>query len=36
MEEKNAPLSVVHPEDDIPESMLDEMTNGKGEAGDEQ
>ena len=36
MEEKNASLPVVHPEDDIPESMLDEMTNGKGEAGDEQ
>ena len=34
MEEKNAPLSVVHPED-IPESMLDEMTNGKGEDKDE-
>lgn len=33
MEEKNATLSVVHPEDDIPESMLDEMTDGKG--GDE-
>ena len=35
MEEKNAPLSVVHPEDDIPEYMLDEMTNGKGEDKDE-
>lgn len=33
MEEKNVPLPVVHPEDDIPESMLDEMTDGKG--GDE-
>ena len=35
MEEKNAPLSVVHPEDDIQESMLDEMTNGKGADKDE-
>lgn len=35
MEEKNASLPVVHPEDDIPESMLDEMTNGKGENKDE-
>ena len=35
MEEKNAPLSVVHPETDIPESMLEEMTNGKGEDEDE-
>ena len=31
MEEKNAPLSVVHPEDAIPETMLEEMTHGKGE-----
>lgn len=31
MEEKNAPLSVVHPEDAIPETMLEEMTDGKGE-----
>lgn len=30
MEGKKIPLSVVHPEDEIPESMLDEMTNGKG------
>ena len=35
MEEKNATLSVVHPVDDIPESLLDEMTNGKGEDKDE-
>ena len=35
MEEENATLSVVHPENDIPESMLDEMTNGKGEDKDE-
>lgn len=35
MEEKNAPLPVVHPEDAIPETMLDEMTNGKGEDKDE-
>lgn len=35
MEEKNATLSVVHPENDIPESMLDEMTNGKEEDKDE-
>ena len=33
MEEKNAPLPVVHPEDAIPETMLEEMTDGKG--GDE-
>lgn len=33
MEEKNAPLPVVHPEDTIPETMLEEMTDGKG--GDE-
>jgi hypothetical protein len=26
MEEKNAPLPVVHPEDAIPETMLEEMT----------
>ena len=31
MEEKNAPLSVVHPEDAIPETMLEEMTDWKGE-----
>ena len=35
MEEKNAPLSVVHRDYVIPESMLDEMTNGKGEDKDE-
>ena len=35
MEEKNASLPVVHPEDDIPESMLDEMTDGKGEGESE-
>ena len=35
MEEKNAPLSVVHPEDAIPETMLEEMTDGKGEDKDE-
>ena len=29
MEEKNAPLPVVHPEDAIPETMLEEMTDGK-------
>lgn len=34
MEEKNAPLSVVHPEDAIPETMLEEMTDGKGEDED--
>ena len=31
MEEKNAPLSVVHPAAAIPETMLEEMTDGKGE-----
>lgn len=31
MEEKNAPLPVVRPEDAIPETMLEEMTDGKGE-----
>lgn len=35
MEGKKILLSVVHPEDEIPESMLDEMTNGKGEDEDE-
>lgn len=35
MKEKNAPLPVVHPEDGTPESMLEEMTNGKGEDEDE-
>lgn len=35
MEEKNASLPVVHPEDDIPESMLEEINNGKGEDEDE-
>ena len=35
MEEKNVPLPVVHPEDDIPGSMLTEMTNGKGGDKDE-
>ena len=35
MEEKNAPLSVVHSEDDIPETMLEEINNGKGEDEDE-
>ena len=35
MEGKKIPLSVVHPEDDTPESMLEEMTNGKGEDEDE-
>lgn len=35
MEGKKIPLSVVHPEDEIPESMLDEMTNGRGEDEDE-
>lgn len=34
MEEKNAPLPVVHPEDAIPETMLEEMTDGKGEDED--
>lgn len=28
--------TVLQTGDEIPESMLDEMTNGKGEAGDEQ
>jgi hypothetical protein len=28
--------TVLQAGDEIPESMLDEMTNGKGEAGDEQ
>ena len=27
--------TVLQAGDEIPESMLDEMTNGKGEAGDE-
>lgn len=31
MEEKNTSLPVIHSEDDIPESMLEEMNNGKGE-----
>lgn len=31
MEEKNAPLPVVHPEDAIPETMLEEMTDGERE-----
>lgn len=35
MEEKNAPLPVVHSEDAIPETMLEEMTDGKGEDEDE-
>ena len=35
MEEKNAPLPVVHPDDAIPETMLEEMTDGKGEDKDE-
>jgi hypothetical protein len=34
MEEKNAPLPVVHPEDAIPETMLEKMTDGKGEDED--
>ena len=35
MEEKNVPMPVLHTDDHIPESMLDEMTNGKGEDKDE-
>lgn len=33
MEEKNTSLPIIHSEDDIPETMLEEMTDGKG--GDE-
>lgn len=33
---KNEPNeTIINPEDEIPESMLDEMTDGKGEDEDE-
>lgn len=35
MEGKKIPLPIIHSEDDIPETMLEEINNGKGEDEDE-
>lgn len=35
MEEKNTSLPIIHSEDDILETMLEEINNGKGEDEDE-
>ena len=35
MEEKNTSLPIIHSENDIPETMLEEINNGKGEDEDE-
>ena len=35
MEEKNTSLPIIHSEDDIQETMLEEINNGKGEDEDE-
>lgn len=35
MEEKNTSLPIIHSEDDISETMLEEINNGKGEDEDE-